>query len=122
MTASHAASKLPIPRDNGAERLQRAVDAFLSQPRFSAQTRHSYAKTLTALTAALHGAGAEPHAPAIKAAARLRWGSLAPATWNRHAATVRSFLAYARRATSPPEGQHRRRGSQTARHIEPGLR
>src|SRR5215218_9320845 len=99
----HAASKPHIPRDNGSARLQSAVDAFLSQPRFSAQTRHSYAKTLTALTEALQAAGADPSAAAIEAAARLRWGSLAPATWNRHAATVRSFLTYAARHGLLPE-------------------
>ena len=75
--------------------LEAAVDAFLSQPGFSEQTRRSYRKTLTALAAALEAAGAEPSAAAIEAAAQLRWGTVAPATWNRHAATIRSFLLYA---------------------------
>src|SRR5205823_6559698 len=73
-------------------RLEAAVDAFLSQPGFSDQTRRSYRKTLAALVAALEAAGAEPTATAIEAAAKLRWGAVAPATWNRHAATIRSFL------------------------------
>jgi integrase len=72
-----------------------AVDAFLSRARFSAETRRSYRKTLTAMTTAREAAGAEPTAAAIEAAAQLRWGTVAPATWNRHAATIRSFLGYA---------------------------
>ena len=35
--------------------------------------------------------------------ARLRWGTVAPATWNRHAATIRSFLRYAARHGLLPE-------------------
>jgi integrase len=49
------------------------------------------------LSAALDTAGAEPTATAIESAARLRWGTVARATCNRHAATVRSFLRYAAR-------------------------
>jgi integrase len=49
------------------------------------------------LIAALEAAGAEPTAASIEAAAQLRWGTVAPATWNRHAATIRSFLRYAAR-------------------------
>jgi integrase len=49
------------------------------------------------MTTALEAAGAEPTAAAIEAAAQLRWGTVAPATWNRHAATIRSFLGYAAR-------------------------
>ena len=91
------------PRDKSAEGLQGAVDAFLSRSGLSAQTRRSYRLTLAALTTALDAAGAEPTATAIEAAARLRWGMVAPATWNRHAATVRSFLGYAARHGLLPE-------------------
>jgi integrase len=86
-----------IPRDKPAADLQATVDAFLSQPALTAQTLRSYRLTLAALAAALETAGAEPSREAIEAAARLRWGRVAPATWNRHAATVRSFLRYAAR-------------------------
>jgi hypothetical protein len=55
------------------------------------------------LTASLDAAGAGPIAVAVEAAARLRWGTVAPATWNRHAATVRSFLRYAARQGVLPE-------------------
>ena len=100
--ARHAPNE-HIPRDKRAESLQRAVDAFLSQSGLSAQTRRSYRLTLAALTSALDAAGAEPTAAAIEAAAQLRWGTVAPATWNRHAATVRSFLGYAGRHGLLPE-------------------
>jgi hypothetical protein len=55
------------------------------------------------LATAVDTAGAEPTGPAIEAAARLLWGTVAPATWNRHAATVRSFLRYAARHRLLPE-------------------
>jgi hypothetical protein len=42
MATARAASKLHIPRDITRARLQDAVDTFLSQPRFSAQTQTSY--------------------------------------------------------------------------------
>lgn len=92
-----------IPRDKPDDELVAAVAAFLSQPGLSAQTRRSYRLTLTALTTALDAAGAYPTAAAIEAAARLRWGTVAPASWNRHAATIRSFLAYAARHGLLPE-------------------
>ena len=103
MATVGSASNTLIPRDNASAGLQAAVDAFLSQPVLSEQTRRSYRLTLAALTAALDSAGAEPSREAIEAAAHLRWGRVAPATWNRHAATVRSFLRYAARHRLLPE-------------------
>jgi hypothetical protein len=92
MATARSAPNPHMPRDKPGRSMQGAVDAFRSQPDFSPQTRRSYRKTLTALTAALEAAAAEPTAAAIEAAAQLRWGTVAPATWNRHAATIRSFL------------------------------
>jgi hypothetical protein len=83
--------------------LRVAVDAFLSRPDLSAQPRRSYRLTLAALTTALDTAAAEPTATAIEVAVQLRWGTVAPATWNRHAATVRSSLRYAVRHGLLPE-------------------
>jgi integrase len=103
MTDLRHAPNMHVPRDKPAADLQAAVDAFLSRPDLSAQTRRSYRLTLAALTTALDGAGAEPTAAAIEAAAGLRWATVAPATWNRHAATVRSFLGYAARHGLLPE-------------------
>lgn len=56
----------------------------------------SYRQTLGALTGALAGESV-PSAEHIEAVLRLRWGTAAPATWNRHVATVRSFLSYSER-------------------------
>jgi integrase len=103
MATARSAPNTRIPRDKPDDAFQTAVAAFLSQPALSPQTRRSYRLTLAALTTALDAAGAEPTAAAIEAAARLRWGTVAPATWNRHAATVRSFLSYAARHGLLPE-------------------
>jgi integrase len=103
MATVRSASNMLIPRDKPRDQLRVAVDAFLSQPGLSPQTRRSYRLTLTALTRALDAAGAEPATAAIEAAARLRWGTVGPATWNRHSATVRSFLGYAARHGLLPE-------------------
>jgi integrase/recombinase XerC/integrase/recombinase XerD len=97
------ARNVRIPRDKPADGWPAAIDAFLSQPGLSEQTRRSYRLTLAALTAALDSAGAEPTGEALEAAAPLRWATVAPATWNRHAATVRSFLGYAARHRLLPE-------------------
>ena len=75
--------------------LRRRVDAFLSEP-LSSTTVRSYRQTLGALTGALAGESV-PSAEQIEAVLRLRWGTAAPATWNRHVATVRSFLSYSER-------------------------
>lgn len=95
MAEARRAREPRIPRDNTADSVLAAVDAFLSQPGLRPQTRRSYRLTLSALLAEL--AGAEATSAAIEAAAGARWGRAAPATWNRHAATIRSFLAYAAR-------------------------
>jgi hypothetical protein len=92
-----------IPCDTPDGELAAAAVAFLAQPALSPQTRRSYRLTLAALAAALDAAGAEPTAAAIEAAVRLRWATVAPATWNRHAATIRSFLGYAARHRLLPE-------------------
>ncbi len=86
-----------VSERSGRERRSRfelAVDAFLSAP-LSPTTVRSYRQTLGALTGALQGES--PGAEQIEAVLRLRWGTAAPATWNRHVATVRSFLAYSER-------------------------
>jgi site-specific recombinase XerD len=61
-------------------------------------TRRSYAQTMNRLaashgdlpTAAIDGATLDLFTAAA-------WGQCAPATWNRHVATLRSFTAFARR-------------------------
>ena len=74
-----------------------AAEAFLARS-MAATTRRSYAQTMTRL-GARHGALA---VSALDSATLDRfttaaWGACAPATWNRHVATLRSFTAYAQR-------------------------
>ena len=83
----------------GAERtLGAAVDAFLAQPR-PVTTARTYTRTLERLAGEL---GRDRPLAGVTdedldgAASRL-WGGLAPRTWNRHLATVGSFLAWCRR-------------------------
>lgn len=73
-----------------------AVDAFLAQPDLAPSSRRSYAQTFARLRDAL---GAERPldrlgARELERAAGEAWGGLAPATWNRHVATLRSFSAF----------------------------
>ena len=76
-----------------------AVDAFLGQPDLAPSSRRSYGQTLGRLRDAL---GADRPldrlgARELERAAREAWDALAPATWNRHVATLRSFTGYCRR-------------------------
>ena len=82
----------------GQRTLGAAVDAFLAQPR-PATTARTYARTLERLTGQL--GRDRPLASVtddeLAAAASALWGGLAPRTWNRHVASVGSFLAWCRR-------------------------
>jgi len=72
-------------------------DAFLARD-MAATTRRSYTQTMQRL-ADEHGdllVGALDGA-ALDAFTTVAWGACAPATWNRHIATLRSFTAFARR-------------------------
>jgi site-specific recombinase XerD len=74
-----------------------AAEAFLARS-MPATTRRSYAQTLTRL-ALTHG---ELPLSALDSATldsfvSATWTTCAPATWNRHVATLRSFTAHARR-------------------------
>lgn len=80
-------------------RLEEAVDAFLAQPDLAPSSVRSYAQTLGRLRDAL---GADRPldrlgARELEHAALDAWGALAPATWNRHVATLRSFSAFCAR-------------------------
>jgi integrase len=82
----------------GQRALGAAVDAFLAQPR-PATTARTYTRTLERLAGQLGRdrplAGITDEE--LAAAASALWGGLAPRTWNRHLATVGSFLAWCRR-------------------------
>jgi integrase len=76
-----------------------AVAAFLAQPDLAASTRRSYQQTLDRLERALGSdqSFATLTANQVTAAVTAAWDRCAPATWNRHVATVRSFTGYCRR-------------------------
>jgi integrase len=76
-----------------------AAAAFLAQPSLARSTRRSYDQTLTRL---VHELGGDRPlcaltVEAVTLAVTVAWGGRAPATWNRHVATVRSFLGFCRR-------------------------
>ena len=76
-----------------------AIDAFLARSDLAASSRRSYAQTLNRLAADIgaDSALALLDADALDGAMHDAWGACAPATWNRHVATVRSFVAFCRR-------------------------
>jgi site-specific recombinase XerD len=83
----------------GADRtVRQATDAFLAVRRPATTTR-TYAGTLQRLTDRL-GPGrplALVSSDELDATVTALWGTLAPRTWNRHVATVRSWLGWCRR-------------------------
>ncbi len=83
----------PVPRLTGA------IDAFLAQPDLAASSRRSYTQTLGRLRAALGSDRPLDRVGAreLERAALEAWGATAPATWNRHVATLRSFDGFCRR-------------------------
>jgi integrase/recombinase XerC len=74
-----------------------AAEAFLGR-NMPATTRRSYAQTMSRLVAA-HGdlPLSALGGPALDSLTAGAWGGCAPATWNRHVATLRSFTTFARR-------------------------
>ncbi len=86
------------PASREGPTLAAAVDRFLSQPDLAASTVSSYRQSLEVLTAQL-GASVpikELNVADLAEVAKQRWVRAAPATWNRHVATLGSFAAYAR--------------------------
>src|SRR5689334_22728206 len=80
-----------LPLKPSDHTLQTAAAAFLDRPDLSPASRPSYTQTLQRLT---HVIGGERPLGALESAAVGRaveqaWGGCAPATWNRHVATVR---------------------------------
>ena len=82
----------------GGRTLGNAIDAFLSQPRPDTTAR-TYSGTLERMAAVLGRDRplAKVTDEEMAEAASVLWGNLAARTWNRHLATVGSFLAWARR-------------------------
>jgi site-specific recombinase XerD len=93
---SHGA---PVTAITGGERtLGAAVDAFLAQPR-PATTARTYTRTLEHVARRLgrDRTLADIGDEELAAAVSQLWGDRAPRTWNRHLATIRSFLSWCRR-------------------------
>jgi len=97
MGASHPDGVVAFARAD--QTLAGAVAAFLAQPDLAASTPRSYQQTLDRLERAL--GREQPFATLttnqVTAAVTAAWDRCAPATWNRHVATVRSFTGYCRR-------------------------
>ncbi len=74
-----------------------AAEAFLAR-NMPATTRRSYTQTMSRLVAA-HGdlPLSALDGPLLDSLTVDAWGGCAPATWNRHVATLRSFTVFARR-------------------------
>lgn len=86
-------------RDQPVRTVGAAVDRFLARGDLAVSSRRSYAQTLNRLVADL-GPGRELatlDGGALDSAVRRAWEGYAPATWNRHVATARSFVAFCRR-------------------------
>lgn len=90
---------LVVPLSRSDRTLAAAAAAFLGQPDLAASTRRSYDQTLTRLTRVLGDSRpvSALTAEQVEAAVVAAWGGCAPATWNRHVATVRSFLGFCSR-------------------------
>jgi len=95
-TPAHDRAALSLEnRSTGNRAFAAAVDAFLSQPDLAMTTRAKYRQTLAVLESEL---GAAPvTGVGIAGVLAKRWRDAAPATWNRHLATVRSFTRYCQR-------------------------
>ena len=87
-----------LPLKRADHTLQTAAATFLARPDLSPASRRSYSQTLQHLARAI---GEQPLATldtaAVESTVQVAWGCCAPATWNRHVATVRSFAAFCRR-------------------------
>jgi hypothetical protein len=74
-----------------------AAEAFLART-MPGTTRRFYAQTMSRLVAADGGLPLSAlDGPALGSLTTGVWGGCAPATWNRHVATLRSFTTFARR-------------------------
>jgi hypothetical protein len=81
-----------LPLKRSSHTLQTAAAVFLDRPDLSPASRRSYAQTLQRLTNAIgddRSLGTLDGAD-VETAVQSAWGHCAPATWNRHVATVRS--------------------------------
>src|SRR5690242_7103868 len=81
--------------DGGGRTLGAAVDAFLDVARPDTTAR-TYGGTLERMAAVLGRDRPLARVHELEDAANELWWHLAPRAWNRHVATVRSFLSWCR--------------------------
>jgi integrase len=88
-----------VPLATSEQTVAAAAAAFLAQPSLARSTRRSYDQTLTRLVRELGSDRPLSTLPvaAVTVAVTTAWSGRAPATWNRHVATVRSFVGFCRR-------------------------
>jgi integrase/recombinase XerC/integrase/recombinase XerD len=91
----------------GSIALAAAADAFTSQPDLAPTTVRSYRQTLDLIVAGVGAAARLDELRVVQLEVELtrRWGGSAPATWNRHVGTVRSFVEFCRRRGWPVQGE-----------------
>ena len=99
MSAPRGSGRRLRPAREQPPTLVEAVDSFLTQPDLADSSRRSYAQTLGRVQRELG-----PERPLrwvsgreLERAVTQAWGGCAPATWNRHVATLRSFSAFCAR-------------------------
>jgi site-specific recombinase XerD len=111
-----------VPALGDQSTVRDVVDAFISQPGFSPGTRRKYGETLRRLTAMC---GSDPISELESVSlvtAVMSFGSVGPATWNRHLAAMRSFTAFCRkhrltRADLPVTIERRREPASAGRSV-----
>ena len=94
VTLSTASDGSGSPSPELLMRFAGARDAFLAQSDLARGTRRKYAQTLDAIERELDG---PPTVAMLQAIAASKWDAAAPATWNRHIATVKSFVSFCAR-------------------------
>jgi site-specific recombinase XerD len=99
MSAPRGSGRRLRPAREQPPTLGEAVDLFLAQPDLADSSRRSYTQTLGRVQREL---GPDRplqwvSGPELERAVVGAWGGCAPATWNRHLATLRSFLAFCTR-------------------------
>jgi integrase len=95
--AATARRLMPMPKFDSAPTWQQATEAFLRRD-LSPGSRRVYRLTLDQVSSRLHDTAlSDLTAPQMAQALNAAYPDAAPATWNRHVATLRSFTAFAQR-------------------------
>jgi integrase len=92
-----SAVSLSAERKTRQRTFREAAEAFLARRDLAPSSTRGYRGVLERLVAERGDCPGWPTASELEAAAVNLWGDLAPATWNRNTAIVRSFLGWAQR-------------------------